>query len=123
METIHLAYCGLNCAECPVFIATITNDTELKQRTADEWGKNYSEYIGKKELTVEDMNCHGCQSVDGIRFVGCENCPIRKCSSGKNLTTCADCTEYTICAMLNGFFTTASQAKENLERIRAQKRR
>ena len=122
METIRLAYCGLNCAECPVFIATITNDNELRQRTADEWGKNYAEYIGKKELVVEDMNCQGCQSIDGIRFIGCENCPIRKCSSGRYLTTCADCDEYAICAMLNGFFTTAPQAKENLERIQAQKR-
>jgi len=45
METIHLAYCGLNCAECPVFIATITNDTELKQRTADEWGLDFGQQV------------------------------------------------------------------------------
>jgi hypothetical protein len=118
MEAMRLAYCGLNCTECPVFIATVNNDTELKQRTADEWGKLYAEYIGKKELAVADMNCQGCQSTSDIRFIGCENCPIRKCSKGKNLVSCADCTEYEVCEMLKGFFSSAPQAKENLERIR-----
>ncbi len=101
-----------------MFIATANNDDDLKLKTAEKWGKLYPEYIGKKGLSLEDMNCQGCQS-DGVRFVGCANCPIRNCSTGKGFGTCADCGEYETCAMLNGFFTSAPEAKENLDRIRA----
>ena len=122
MGELKLAYCGLNCIECPVFIATVNDDNELRRKTAKEWGKLYSEYIGKKELLLEDMNCQGCQSDGDIRFIGCKNCPIRKCCKGKNLITCADCDEYETCEMINGFFTSAPQAKENLDKIRTNKK-
>jgi hypothetical protein len=121
MEKIPLAYCGLDCSTCPVFIATANNDVNLKLKTADEWSKLYSEYTGKKELSLEDMNCQGCKSSNNTLFVGCINCPIRKCSMAKNRISCADCAEYESCEMLNGFFTTAPQAKDNLDAIRAAK--
>ena len=118
MGKLELAYCGLNCIECPVFIATASDDNELRRKTAEEWGKLYSEYIGKRELSLEDMNCRGCRSDSDIRFIGCENCPIRRCVKNKNLVTCADCDEYRTCEMINGFLTSAPQAKENLDKIR-----
>jgi len=122
MSELALAYCGLNCKDCVVFIATVNDDNELRRKTAEEWGKTYAEYIGKKYLSVEDMNCQGCRSDGDLRFIGCTNCPIRKCSQEKNLDTCADCDEYETCAMINGFFTTSPEAKENLDQIRANKR-
>jgi hypothetical protein len=118
MNTEEIATCGLNCLECPVYIATLTNDQELKAKTAREWGAQYSEYIGKTNLLTEDMNCEGCRSTRK-RFLGCDHCPIRKCSMGRNLTTCANCPEFETCVLLNGFFTVSPQAKENLGRIRA----
>jgi hypothetical protein len=117
----RLACCGVDCKECPVFTATVNDDSELRRKTAEEWGRLYSEYIGKKELSLEDMNCHGCQSDSDPRFIGCTNCPIRRCCQGKSLITCADCDEYVTCEMINGFFTSAPQAKENLDRIRTDK--
>jgi hypothetical protein len=119
MGELRLACCGLDCKECPVFAATVNDDHELRRKTAEEWGELYSEYIGKKELSLEDMNCHGCQSDSDLRFIGCENCPIRGCCRGRNLATCADCDEYEACAMIHGFFTSAPQAEENLDRVRA----
>lgn len=119
MGGVKWACCGLKCEECPVFVATLNDDNEVRRATAEEWGRLYSDYIGKKELSLEDMNCRGCRSDSGPRFVGCENCPIRRCCTGRNLATCADCDEYGTCQMINGFFTTAPQAKENLDRIRA----
>src|SRR4030042_1198790 len=101
MGELKLAFCGSNCKECPLFIATVNDDNELKRKTAEEWGKLYSEYIGKKELLLEDMNCHGCKSDSDLRFIGCKNCPIRKCCKEKNLVTCADCDEYETCEMIN----------------------
>jgi hypothetical protein len=122
MEELRFAYCGLDCSECPVFIATLKNDNDLRRKTAGEWEQLYSDYIGKKALAVEDMNCQGCQSAGDIRFIGCVNCTIRKCSSGKSFGSCADCAGFAECEMLNGFFTSAPQAKENLNRIRASKK-
>jgi len=118
MDELLIAFCGTNCKECPVFIATANDDNELRRKTAEEWEKLYSEYIGKKELSIEDMNCHSCKSADDLQFIGCKNCPIRKCCQGNDLVTCADCEEYETCAMIIGFFTTAPQAKVNLDKLR-----
>jgi len=116
-----LGYCGLNCEDCPVFIATANNDNRLRQKTAREWSKLYStqlsEYLGKNSLSPEDMNCSGCQSERGL-FIGCINCPIRKCALEKKFISCAICDEYKTCDMLNGFFSIHQHAKENLDTIR-----
>jgi len=37
-----LAYCGVNCRECPVFTATVNDDDELRLKTGKEWGELYS---------------------------------------------------------------------------------
>lgn len=122
---LKLACCGLQCEECPVFIATANNDDALRQKTAREWTKFFAGYAAVKELAylakglaLEDMNCQGCQSEAGCHFIGCENCTIRKCCQGRNLPTCAGCAEYESCGMLNGFFTVHQQAKQNLDNIR-----
>lgn len=112
------AYCGLDCGFCPVFIATQNNDDELRQETAEEWSALYSEHIGKSRLKTEDMNCQGCRTGGELLFIGCTNCPIRKCSSGKNYVSCAECGDFGSCKMLNGFFTAVPQAKENLMLLR-----
>jgi hypothetical protein len=117
MKTFALGYCGLNCEECPVFIATSNDDSILRQETAREWSGLYAGYLGK-ELKPEDMNCGGCRSQSNL-FIGCMSCPIRKCSCEKNLISCALCDEYEKCEMLNGFFGYHhQQAKNNLDQIR-----
>ncbi len=110
-----LGYCGLNCEECPVFIATANNDNSLREKTAVEWSKLYANFL-PKPLEPSDMTCRGCHSKNN--FLGCTSCPIRKCSSEKSFGTCADCDKYDSCGMLNGFFSYGHQkAKENLDRI------
>jgi len=56
MKILSLRYCGLNCEDCPVFIASANDDDMLRQKTAREWSGLYSEYPGKK-LNPEDMKC------------------------------------------------------------------
>jgi len=34
METMLMAYCGLDCRECPVFIATENDDDDARQKVA-----------------------------------------------------------------------------------------
>ena len=114
----NLGCCGLNCKECSVFICTVNNDDKLRQKTAEEWSILYAEYLGRS-LNLADMNCKGCWSEDTI-FIGCSNCPIRKCCKEKGFNTCASCKEYNTCRMLNGFFSVPNHqyAKKNLEKIR-----
>jgi hypothetical protein len=114
----HLAYCGLDCSACDVFIATRDNNEKLKAKTAKEWSELYGSYL-KRELKSTDTNCRGCKTEDSL-FIGCLNCPIRKCCREEKLETCAICKGYETCELLNGFFTVPShkQARENLERIR-----
>ena len=118
MSTPRMAYCGLQCEECPVFAATVNNDDSLRKKTAKEWTKLFADYVDQKELLPTDMNCHGCQAETDCHFIGCMNCPIRKCSKGRNLETCADCSEYASCEMINGFFTMHQEAKQNLDNKR-----
>ena len=121
-EEEDLAYCGINCAKCPVFIATANDDNELRQETAQEWNGIYGDYmetLGMQELKPQDMNCRGCKTEES-RFLGCRSCPIRKCCRDKELTTCAACTNFKTCDMLKGFYSNIlhRQAKDNLDRIR-----
>lgn len=118
MEKSLLGYCVLNCEDCPVFIATVNNDDRLRISTAREWSVLYSDYLGKDGLKPEDMNCAGCRFGEGAIFIGCTRCPIRKCCREKELNTCALCSEYDSCEMLNGFFSVHPHAKANLDRIR-----
>ncbi|MCW4017403.1 MAG: DUF3795 domain-containing protein [Candidatus Bathyarchaeota archaeon] len=113
----QLGCCGLNCNECPIFIATSNNDDSLRQKTLVEWSKLYADFL-PKPLEPSDMNCTGCHSQN--LFVGCISCSIRKCCGEKNLNNCGDCAEFDSCEMLNGFFSFGYQkAKENLECVRA----
>ncbi len=115
MKISALGCCGLNCGACPVFIATANNDEKMKRKVADEWSKLYSEYI-KGSLKLKDINCRGCKSEENV-FVGCLNCPIRRCCKEKRYNNCANCEEYEACDLLYGFYSVPSHqsAKNNLK--------
>jgi len=54
--------CGLDCHDCPAYIVTITNDDELRKKTAKEWNKRYKT-LGRLPITKDDINCSGCLSL------------------------------------------------------------
>ena len=125
MKESDLAYCGLNCNKCPIFIATANDDDALRQKTAREWTDLFSgilESVGIEKLKPDDMNCHGCRS-ERSHFFGCEKCTIRHCCQEKNLVTCAGCREYESCNILKGFysFDIHRPAKDKLDRIRSER--
>lgn len=107
--------CGLDCGQCPIYIATTNKDEVLREKTAKEWLVRYAEYL-PKDMELKDFKCEGCNSKNG--YIGCTTCPIRKCVTTKNYLTCASCDEYFGCDMLNGFFSQHNQAKQNLESLR-----
>ncbi len=109
----NTAYCGLNCVECPAYIAKMTNDDELRLNTAKRW--NSPDF----PVSKEDINCVGCKIEGEEHFKWCDKCSIRACAGKRNVETCAHCDDY-ICDSLKEWLTIAGdEARERLEKIRA----
>ena len=105
-----IACCGLDCESCEARIATVKNDHELREKTAQKW----SEMNNTPEITAETINCMGCRT-DGVKFAFCSNyCGIRKCVSEKGFNTCGDCKELNHCQIVGAIFQHSPNAKENL---------
>jgi hypothetical protein len=118
MEKCKFGFCGLNCETCPIFIATKDDDNQSRIKALKEFSNLYGEFLGGHRVKQEDMNCRGCQS--GYVFVGCMTCPVRKCCRQKKFATCANCSKYDTCKVLNHLYAMSEyqQAKDNLDRIR-----
>lgn len=110
-----ISYCGLNCFECPTYIATKNDDDEAREKVANQWSKMF-----KFELKKEDINCDGCHVTDGRLFGHCTNCEIRNCGQEKGVENCGKCNDY-LCEKLNGFLNTFNleTARKTLKQIRA----
>jgi hypothetical protein len=107
-----IAYCGLNCATCAAYIATQEDSRVKKEETAQKWSKRY-----KTDIKPEQINCHGCRS-DGVKFLYCDMCEIRRCCLSKSVDHCAACQDY-ICDALADFIKLAPEAGGALERLRS----
>lgn len=105
-----IACCGLDCENCDARIATVTNDNDLREKTAKKW----SEMNNAPEITAETINCMGCRT-DGVKFAYCSNyCEIRKCVKEKGFNTCGDCKELDNCQTVAPILQHVPNAKDNL---------
>jgi hypothetical protein len=104
-----IACCGLNCAECDARIATMNNDDELRETTAEKWRVQHN----APALTADMINCTGCR-VEGVKIGHCNECGIRQCAQGKDYATCADCTDLETCPTVGWLLELVPQAKTNL---------
>ncbi|MCG3120324.1 MAG: hypothetical protein ALAOOOJD_02983 [bacterium] len=112
-----IAYCGLACHTCPIYLATRQENKaeqtrmriEIFQLLKGQYGMNYE----PEDIT----DCDGCRTGGGRLFSGCRNCLIRKCASEKGLESCAYCTKYA-CERLETFFGSEPTAKARLDEIR-----
>ena len=107
-----IAFCGLNCTECPAFIATQKDDDKKRERVAKIWSKEFN-----SEIKPEDINCGGCLVESDLLFSHCKVCEIRKCGREKEVKNCAYCDVY-VCEKLTKFFDMAPDAKITLSEIR-----
>lgn len=107
-----IAFCGINCVECPAYIATKTNDDALRRQTAKEWSKEFN-----AEIKPQDINCVGCTISEGQHIGYCAMCEIRACALKKKVKNCAYCEEYA-CAGLAKFHEKATNAKTKLAETR-----
>ncbi len=105
-----LSHCGINCAECPAYLATQKNDVEEIRKIAKEWSS------GDMKFNPEEIYCDGCCK-EGRHFSWVNNCDIKKCCIEKGLENCAYCDDY-ICDILKNSLDKDPNAKHNLEEIR-----
>lgn len=106
-----IACCGLNCATCDAQIATVTNDDELRAKTAEKWRAQFS-----PNITTEMINCTGCREV-GAKFSHCAACEIRNCVISKDFKTCANCDQLESCELLKNIHQYVPEALENLKTL------
>ncbi|HEY4788721.1 MAG TPA: DUF3795 domain-containing protein [Bacteroidales bacterium] len=106
-----IACCGLNCAACDARIATVTNDNELRTKTAEKWGAQFN-----APLTPEMINCTGCRE-PGAKFSHCAQCEIRKCVQSKGFQTCADCSKLENCDLVKNILQYVPEALPNLKSL------
>ncbi|MFW9853249.1 MAG: DUF3795 domain-containing protein [Candidatus Thorarchaeota archaeon] len=112
-QTELIAFCGINCLECPAYIAKRTDDMELREKTAREWS-------GPEEpIKPEDINCDGCLILDKELFKYCNSCQVRICGLEKEVQNCAHCDDYS-CEKLEGLWNMFKmiEPKERLQGIR-----
>jgi len=104
-----IAYCGLDCSECPAYIATIKDDDEKRKDLAEKWSTE------DFPLEPEDVNCRGCtEETDVMSF--CGDCDVRECASERGVENCAHCSVYQ-CSKLDKIFKMDAGAKERLDEI------
>jgi hypothetical protein len=65
-------YCGFDCSICPTYLAWKNDDDELREKLKLKYS------TPDNPLEKSDYNCSGCCSEEGIFFVHCFKCEIRK---------------------------------------------
>lgn len=112
-----IAYCGLACQTCLIYLATRQENKAEQERTRIKISQLLKGQYGMKYEPEDITDCDGCRTDGGRLFSGCKNCLIRKCAREKELANCAYCTEYA-CAPLVAFFSSEPTAKMRLDEIR-----
>lgn len=103
----ELAYCGLNCEECPAYQATVASDTSHQNWLA-------SEYSSPAQLYGPlDMVCFGCHSQ---RYVSrmCRACEVRRCAMAQVEHTCAECGRFP-CQLIERYVPVETDNRNQLE--------
>ncbi len=85
---IRIAYCGLYCGACKIFIDTARNDL--------------NNLVNQTKIPVEYLRCEGCRT--GKVNLCCLNCGMSRCCIKKNINSCNECEEFP-CSVLNAFST------------------
>lgn len=106
-----IALCGLNCTQCPMYLATQNDDDDARAKAADMLEQTYG-----LKFKPEEINCDGCHTKGGRLLGYCKNCKIRECGLDKGFNTCADC-ESQPCENLSGFHAFSTKAKAAFEEV------
>lgn len=113
------SYCGVDCAGCDVFRATVHGDAEALERALKLWTKTAQEHWGMQTLDPAILRCRGCRTEGAEVFRGCRHCPMRRCAKGKGLASCGLCPDWRQCEPLSHLLADEPRARGNLEQIEA----
>jgi len=101
---VVLAYCGINCNECPAYKGTVMTDIDLLEKVA---GSSWSGPPG-----ASDWVCLGCPPADqGFLAKDCAACKIRACAIAKGAQTCAACGDFESCELIGDFILGVSEPR------------
>lgn len=110
----RIGYCGLDCAACDAYLATVHDDQVLREKTARLWSE-----LNQAPILPEHINCLGCRG-DGVKTVFCEHlCAVRQCALQKGVTTCGTCPELERCPTVGAVLRNSPDAKKNLEAMQS----
>ena len=104
-----IACCGIDCESCDARVATVNNDNELREATAEKWRVMYN----SPDITAESLYCEGCR-VDGVKVAHCAECEILNCVKTNGFNTCGDCKEMETCEIVGFVLKHVPGTKENL---------
>ena len=113
-----LAYCGIACAGCPVYWATVEADEGKQARLRTTIARVAAEEYDLRMEASEVPDCDGCTAQSGRLFSTCANCRVRTCAQERDLENCAHCEDYP-CDRLLGVFEVEPAAKQRLDVIRS----
>lgn len=109
-----IAYCGLDCGECPAYLATREDDDEKRVEVARIWSEQYD-----ADISPEYINCEGCSTgSDVIIDFARDECDIRGCASEREVETCAHCDDYEGCGIIAKWAEMVPDAKTKLDELR-----
>ena len=116
MGEILLAFCGLDCNECPAFTATQKGDRELLKKTAERWSTK------DQKIEPDDILCGGCNPAGEMLNIFCSECPVRVCAIEKSIESCGVCKDYP-CKKLLGVWELIKtpEARNRLDEIKRAK--
>jgi hypothetical protein len=112
-----IAYCGLTCHTCPIYMATREDNPTEQKRMRVEIARQCQEQYRIEYSPVDITDCDGCPTAGGRLFSGCSNCLIRECAMQRGYENCAWCSEY-VCDKLEKLFVSEPSARKRLDEIR-----
>jgi len=113
MEERLLAFCGIDCTECPAYIATQQDDQEQLKKTAEGWSSPES------KIAPEDIICDGCLPDEKRLASFTSECQVRRCAIERGIENCGLCDDYP-CESLEKVwdFIKTPEAKERLDEVK-----
>jgi hypothetical protein len=112
-----IAYCGLDCYNCPIRLATLEKNSLEKKKMRIEIAEQIAKIYKSTPKPEIISDCDGCKADGGRLFTGCTDCEIRKCAIQLDLENCAFCLDYA-CKKLERHFAIDPEAQKRLEEIR-----
>ena len=112
-----IAYCGLPCDTCPVYMATEEKDKSTCDSMRDSIRSLCNTKYGMDLTKDEITDCDGCRAGTGRIFLRCSECEIRNCANSNNFRTCAKCDKLENCVTLKNVLQFVPDALDNLKSL------